>query len=297
MERKSRLLFDRDFIARLERLHLIAGRLAGGSAGQFRSGGLGDGLEFADHRNYSPGDDIRFLDWPCYARLEKMLVRLFHRHSEDDLAIMLDTSASMRPGGKTELFDYSRRVAAAITYIAMGSGSRVILLPFEDRPGRPVRSGRDRSKIFPLLENLSELVARGRTDLPGLAEWFDAGFNNVGWVVLVSDLWVPPGDLPKAFKRFASGGRELVVLHTHFSEDSDPSFGGHLYLEDAETAERMSVDVTGPLRDTYIHKWKQRCARIEKETLRRGGVYVQVPSHMPMEKLILESLQRAGVLG
>src|SRR5512140_2366958 len=94
---------DEDFLARLERLHLVAKHVASRwSAGQRRSHRMGDGLEFADHRDYAGGDDIRFIDWPFYARMEKLLLRLFHEHSESDVAIMLDASGSMSPGAAVE---------------------------------------------------------------------------------------------------------------------------------------------------------------------------------------------------
>ncbi|MCK4601697.1 MAG: DUF58 domain-containing protein, partial [Phycisphaerae bacterium] len=113
--------FDEAFLARLERLHLIAKRMAArGPSGPRRSRRLGDGLEFADHRAYAPGDDIRFIDWPYYARMERLLLRLFHEHSESDVAILFDASASMAPGGVMEKFDYARRAAAALAYVAMG---------------------------------------------------------------------------------------------------------------------------------------------------------------------------------
>ncbi|RPI63335.1 MAG: DUF58 domain-containing protein, partial [Planctomycetaceae bacterium] len=83
MTKRSRHAFvDERFLARLERLALIAKRLAAQGVGPRRSRRLGDGLEFADHRDYSPGDDPRFIDWPYYARMEKLLLRLFHEHGE-----------------------------------------------------------------------------------------------------------------------------------------------------------------------------------------------------------------------
>ncbi len=296
--RKSEILFDKDFLSRLEKLYLIAGRMArGAGSGQFRSRRLGDGLEFADHRAYSPGDDIRFIDWPCYGRLEKLLIRLFHRHSEADLAILLDTSASMAPGGNSALFDYARRACAALAYVAMGSGIRVILMPFADRPGDIVRTGRDRARIFPLLASLAGLVAGGDTNLSAAAERLDVRFGGTGWVVLVSDMWTPLPAVAPALDRLVAGGRELVVLHTFAAEESQPALDGHLRLDDAETNASAGVDVTAALRAAYGRRWERRRSAIERETLRRGGTYIQASSAVSLEKLILESLRRAGVLG
>ena len=132
----SKRLFGDEFLRRLQRLGLIAKRIRAVSAGpgQRRSRRLGDGLEFADHRAYAPGDDIRFLDWPYYARMERLLLRLFHEHSEGAVSLLLDSSASMQLGELCK-FDYARRTAAALAYVAMASLDRVRVLPFAETLG------------------------------------------------------------------------------------------------------------------------------------------------------------------
>ena len=131
-KRNRHEFFDEGFLARLERLHLagkhVAARERGGSR---RSRRVGDGLEFADHRAYAPGDDVRFIDWPYYARMEKLLLRLFHEHSESEVGILLDASGSMAPAGSREKFHYALRAAAALTFVAMGGLERVVIVPFD----------------------------------------------------------------------------------------------------------------------------------------------------------------------
>jgi len=291
-------LFDDDFLARLENLHLIARRMSKGSnAGQVKSQTVGDGLEFADHRAYSPGDDLRFVDWPCYARMEKLLLRLFHKHSESDVGLLLDISASMAPGGDFETFDYARRATAALAYVAMGSGSRVVLQPFDEKVHAPVRSGRDRSRIFPILDLLADLAPSGRTDLAGAAGDFDAHFPRAGWAILVSDLSDSVEALDDAMARMADHDRLVVVLHTYSPFDADPPLDGHLRLRHSETGREMNITVTDQLRELYRQRWQEVSERIRKAILRRRGVYIPAPTDLPFEELILQTLRRSGVLG
>ena len=116
-------LFDDEFLRRLQRLGLLAKRInaAAPAAGQRRGPRLGDGLEFADHRAYAPGDDLRFLDWHYYARMEKFLLRLFHEQAEGSVTLMLDCSASMGLGAEAPKFDYARRMTAALAYEETGT--------------------------------------------------------------------------------------------------------------------------------------------------------------------------------
>ncbi len=177
-------IFDADFLALLERLHLLAKRIASGpAAGQRRSRRIGDGLEFADHRDYAPGDDIRFLNWPYYARMEKLLLRLFHQHSDQAVFVLLDCSASM-----ASKFHYALRTAAALTYVAMGGLERVVLQPFSDDLAVPFRTGRNRAQILPVLDYLTALAPSGRTDLAHCANRLAAAPDCGGTLLVISDL-------------------------------------------------------------------------------------------------------------
>lgn len=201
------------------------------------------------------------------------------------------------PGENRILFDYTRRVAAALAYIAMGSGVRVILVPFSSEPGSPLRSGRDRAQIHPFLDRLSELEATRQTDLVGMTKWFDVTFNTVGSVILISDLWSPVDSIVPSFDRLAAHGRELVVLHTFLPEDRAPVHLGPLNIEDSESGDIIKVNMTSELIDAYTARWHARCDHLEHEVLRRGGVYVKAPVDLPIERLILDSLGKGGISG
>jgi len=290
-------LFDEDFLSRLERLHLLAKRLAiGGRVGARRSRRMGDGLEFADHRDYSPGDDVRFVDWPYYARMEKLLLRLFHEHSEADVVILLDASGSMAPGGWGEKFDYARRTAAALAYVAMGGMERVLLQPFADDLPDPLHTPRNRGRIIPVLDFLAELAPAGQTDLAGCVERFLRRYRTPGTVLLLSDLLDCRDQLSDALARLTQGGFDVNVLHVYSAADAAPTLAGAMLLSGAESRERLSLDITDDVLAAYSRAWEAFRVGCERTCLSRGATYVAASTDMPFDQLVLSSLRRAGVL-
>lgn len=297
---KSRkdLLFDPNFLARLQQLHLIAKRLAArDSGGARRSRRIGDGLEFADHRSYMPGDDVRFIDWPYYARMERLLLRLFHQRSEADVILLLDASASMAPGGETAKFDYALRVAAALAFVAMGGLERVILQPFARRLAAPLRTGRNRGQILDVLDYLAELVPAGRTELGRCGDVLARGLDAPASVLLISDLLDCGDDLADAVARLKGRGCDVTVLHVYSPLDAEPELAGPMVLQQAETHRTMTVDVTDAVRESYRLRWAELCEGLSRTALGRGAAYVAAPSDVPFEQLVLRTLRQANVLG
>lgn len=294
--RQSNTFFDEEFLARLQRLHLIAKRMAARMGGARRSRRLGDGLEFADHRDYAPGDDVRFIDWPYFARMERLLLRLFHQHSEMDVAVLLDCSASMAAGGDARKFDYARRAAAALAYVAMGSLERVAMVPFAEDLGEPLRTGRNRAEIFRVLDFLGGLRPAGRTDLARCAERFTARQEGGGTVLVLSDLLDCSDDLSDALARLSFRGHETTVLHVCAPDEASPALEGDMLLRHAETGRQMGVNVGSELLESYRRGWLRFVRGCERACLSRGCTYVAAPTDLPFERLVLHSLRRAGVL-
>jgi len=294
----DRKLFDDDFLRRLQRLGVLAKRLSAGAGapGQRRSHRLGDGLEFADHRAYAPGDDIRFLDWPYYARMERLLLRLFHEHSEGAVTILLDASGSMSLG-QTCKFDYARRTAAALAYVAMASLDRVHIVPFSDTPHEGLRTGRSRGQILQVLTFLEELTAGGRTGLARTIEAHARSNDSTGTVMLLTDGIDLTDELSAALALLNRHRDEVFFLHLVDRLDAEPSVLGPAQLSPIETSGRLSLNVTEVVLSSYRQRWREFVRGVEKTCLSRGAIYVQAPTRAPFERLVLRALQRAGVLG
>lgn len=288
-------LFGGDLPARLERLHLIAKRMAfRGRPGSRHSRGIGDGLEFADHRDYSLGDDPRFIDWSYYARMEKLLVRLFHTHSEAPVAVLLDVSASMAAPGARK-FTYALRTAAAMTYIAMGGLEKVMLVPFSNRLLPSLETGRNRSQIPQVLEFLAGLIAGGHTDLPRCANQFVQIRPSTGTVLLISDLCDVEASLSPALGRLVGKNRDVTVIHVQESLANQPT--GPVMLQHAETGMALPVTLTDEIirsAEGFSAATRFEC---ERACAAAGANYVAAATDMEFERLVLYCLVRAGVVG
>ena len=290
-------LFDDEFLARLQQLHLIAKRLtARGAGGARRSLRMGDGLEFADHRSYAPGDDIRFIDWPYYARMEKLLLRLFHERSEADVVLLVDSSASMAPGGAMGKFDYALQAAAALAFVAMGGLERVVVQPFAGEPGEALHTGRNRGQILEVLDFLAGLKPGGPTRLRRCVGRFARRLDAPATVMLLSDLLDCGDELSDALAELRVRRCDVTVLHVYSPLDAEPDLSGPIRLEQAETAETLVLNATEAVRESYRRRWEEFRTGLARVAVSRGATYVGAASDVPFEQLVLHTLRQAGVL-
>src|SRR5213593_2171865 len=159
-------LLTPELLRQLEQFQLLAARKAKSSAkGERRSRARGQSLEFADYRNYVPGDDFRYLDWNLYGRLEKLFLKLYEEERELPVRIFLDASESMTFGVPRK-FDFARQIAAAAGYVALCGFDRVTVCPFPDNAENAVYRGalravRGRKSSLTFFQNLSKLTAKG----------------------------------------------------------------------------------------------------------------------------------------
>lgn len=290
-------LFDEPFLARLEALGVLAKRLAGRPGGVTHTGReLGDGMDFADHRSYTPGDDIRYVDWPYFARMEKLLLRLFHRHSESDVAILLDISASMGSEASASVFVSSLRLVASLGYIAAVAGANLIIQPFAHRMLGPLRLGRGREQLFPLLQYLANLRASGKTHVEPCIERFMLENPRPGTMILISDLLDSENELSAGLARLQAGGWTTAVLQVYSPEMETPQLGGAIQLLDAETGQSMELRADEEMRKAYQRGWEQFCEDIEMCCRKQNTIHASIRSDWPTEDVVLKVLRRVGVL-
>src|SRR5205085_12362428 len=125
--------FDEHFLKKLEYLYIVSKKIfAGRMRAERRTKKTGSGIEFADHRNYTLGDDFRYIDWNIYGRMERLLLRLFEEEEDLSIYMLLDASVSMRIGDKAPKLQYAMKVVAALCYIGLANLDRVSIIPFSD---------------------------------------------------------------------------------------------------------------------------------------------------------------------
>jgi uncharacterized protein (DUF58 family) len=306
-------LFGPDFLARLEHLALTARRSrasAGGAGAVGRR--IGDGLEFADHREYVAGDELRYLDWAAFGRLERLFVRRFHQHSDRVVHVLVDASASMglgvgersapgRAAGPSK-FDAARRIAAALAYLALNNLDRTAVAGFRDgRPDEAAASARGRDQIFPVLSYLERLACGGGGRWPdALRMWADRS-REPGLVIVVSDL-LEEAPVEPALEAAAAGGHEVRAVAVAAPSELDPQAaeggaGGRLRLIDVETSQELRPTMSASLAEAYRAEAEACRRELADAFAARRAALVRTTSDTPFEEFLTELLARGWAGG
>jgi uncharacterized protein (DUF58 family) len=291
---QTRASFDEAFLARLERLRLVARRRANGArAGARRSIRRGAGLEPSGHRAYAPGDDFRRVDWNAFRRLERLYVTEREEESERSVAILLDRSASMGRGGKLEL---GRSLAAALAYLALADGDRVLPASFaEERVtlGPPCRGS---AQIFSVFRFLDAQEPKGTTGVAEACRALARGPRRPGLAVVITD-FLDESPARATLAALAEGRREVVLLHLVAPEDERPDLSGYHEIVDCETGEALVLACDASARRDYARAFDEWTRELAQAARSLGAIYVRARSDESLETVTLTLLREGGVLG
>jgi uncharacterized protein (DUF58 family) len=282
-------LLSPGLLARLERLQLVSRRrLAGGLAGEHRSPRHGSSLDFADFREYYPGDDLRRLDIGALARLDRLLVKLYD--AEDDLTvrILVDASGSMT-GPKLHR---AKQLAAAIGFAALTRRDVVTVhtFPAEHRGPR----FRGRTAAGALFEHLASIEADGTTTFTSAVDRVLAQPGPPGLTVVLSDLLT--NEWEAGVRRLPARRGELSVVHVLDPADLSPDLSGDLELVDRETGARVDVSLSAKVLADYHELAERWVADVAGRVAASGGSYLRVFTTDDLERVLLGRAREAGVL-
>lgn len=299
-------LLTTELLRRLEQFQLLATRRAKSSLkGERRSRARGQSVEFADHRNYVPGDDFRYLDWNLYGRLDRLFLKLYEEERELPVSIFLDASESMA-FGEPRKFDFARQVAAAVGYVALCGFDRVSVQVFPDPAAEaPVselaargalRSVRGKKSSLQFFQNLAQVVARGSAEFNSALHRGALTARHAGVAVVLSDFLDPAGYEP-GLAALLSRGFQVNAVQILAPDELQPGTYGDLKLVDAETGAIQEVTFGRYRMATYqqaVHNFVQR---LREYCQGRGMNFFMASSATPLEELLLKQLRRAEVWG
>lgn len=290
-----RRLFHEDFLRKLEALSLVSRRVSFGQAkGEWRSVKKGSGVEFRDFRPYVPGDDIRYVDWNIYSRLDRLMLKLFVEEEDLCLHLLIDSSASMGFGTPSKL-EYALKVAAALGYIGLSNFERVAIGLFSNGLGRLLRPRRGRGQIFPLFSFLEHVRPQGRTDLSASLTAYALWAKTPGLAILISDL-LDPGSYQEGIMALLKRRFEVFLFHLVSPEELHPPLSGDLRLIDAELEEAKEVTVDPILLSRYRRNLEAFFQGVEAFCVRNQVGYVRASTAVPFEDLLLKHLRQGGLL-
>lgn len=289
-------LFDDEFQRRLEVLAIVSRKIyAGRMRAERRSKKTGSGIEFADHREYVPGDDFRYLDWNVYQRTGKLLVRLFEEEEDLSVYVLLDTSRSMGLGSPPKL-RYGKQLAAALGFVALANLDRVSVQTFSDSMRARLAPTRGKNRIFKLFEFLRPMVADGKTSMQDALKTFVAQNKRRGIVILISDLYDPQG-FEDGINILRYGKFEVYALHLIDSSELKPHLHGDVRLLDTETGEYRDITATPKILERYASAVTSYRKRIEDFCRDKQVTYQSLDTSVPFDEAVLQVLRRGTVLG
>ncbi len=288
-------LLDPEFLHKLEQLELVSKKIfVGRMKGERKSKRRGSSVEFADHRQYSVGDDLRHIDWNVYGRLDRLFLKLFLEEEDLHFYTLLDTSLSMDFGEPTKLH-YGKQVAAALAFIGLVNHDRVVLDTFSSGLDAGMNSVRGRSQMYRIVGYLDKLGASGASDLTAATKAFAIKHAGKGVVVIISDFLDKRGYEP-ALRYLLARNMDIYVVHVLSREEVEPELVGDLRLVDAEDDDMAEITVSAPLLRRYKENLNAFVGGLKEWCTRRGITYIFTTNQNPFDKLILNYLRERGLV-
>jgi uncharacterized protein (DUF58 family) len=288
-------LLPPDLMAQLERLELVTRKIfRGRMKGERRSKRKGQSVEFADFRGYVPGDDLRSLDWNLFARLDKLIVKLFLEEEDLHFFTLIDASLSMDFGEPTKL-QYAKQLAAALGFVGLIRTDRVRI----ETLGQPVHLRapvlRGRRSVWRMIDFIEGIQPGETASLAEGIKKFCLRNAGKGIVVLISDLMDKNG-YESALRYLVSQRMDVYIIHVLSQEELDPDVKGDLKLVDVEDQDIAEISVSAPLLARYKATLNAFVSGAQEFCSRRGMNYLLANNQTPVKDLIGSYLRRRGLV-
>lgn len=282
-------------------------RHRGSTTGERRGIKRGRSVEFADYRNYTPGDDPRRVDWNVYARLEKPVIKLYEDEEELAVHLLLDQSASMmfHPDGAdphaashvSAKFARAAELMTALAYVALASGDKVTLQTSTGAQFGPKRGIAQFAELAAFMDRVSAAQPNPRLALNGWLKSY-ATRARPGLCILASDMFeeFSASDGGAGFNALGAAGLDLNVLHILSPDELDPALAGDLRLKDVETGGMQDISLDEIVLGQYRERLEAWSAGIASQCRKRGGRYHRTDISHPAEQIILRDLRKEGWL-
>ena len=288
-------LLTAQFLKQIDRLRIHSqGTFRGRFKGERRSLNRGTGVEFADYRPYEIGDDLRYVDWNVYARLDRLFIKLFRADEDLFISILLDNSKSMGFGEPTKLA-CAKQIAAALGYIGLANLDRVSIHTLSDRAVPITAPTYGKTQFIRLSKSIEKIDTDGKTDLTACLKRFMVYTRSTGIAVIISD-FLDMNDYKPGIKQLLARGFDLTLIHLLSDEEINPRLSGEWRLEDSETGQFKEITVNEQTISHYRRRVEDFCKTLERFCMNRGVNYVRISNRVPIENLIRKDLQRIGFI-
>jgi len=260
-------------------------------AGLHRSPDFGFSQEFAEYRAYTPGDDLRHVDWNLYARTDRTYVKRYRGETNSQLTILLDASQSMEyTSGPPKKMDYARFIAAALFYLAIRHQRDAAgIIVFDDELREYIRPSTRQGQLARLFGALESAEPKARTDFGKPLRHFQQVLHRRGIVIVISDFYEDPEVVVRMIEPLRFGGNEVVLFHVLDPQEIEPSLKQSSLLLDVETGQTMEV-VPEYVKTTYREKMATHIEALRSRTRAAGMEYRLLITDQPLDEALREYL-------
>ena len=288
-------LLSPELLAQLEKLELVSRKIfRGRMKGERRSKRKGQSVEFADFRNYVAGDDLRFIDWNTYARLDKLFLKMFLEEEDLHFYALIDASASMDFGDPTKL-NYAKQLAAALGFIGLTRADRVKIETLGQPARKPGAVFRGRHSLWRMVNYLESIQPGETASLAEGVKNFCLRNQSKGILVLITDLMDKSG-YETALRYLTSQQMDVYVLHVLSAEETDPDLAGDLRLVDSEDSDYAEITISAPLMKRYKATLAAFVEGARNFCNRRGMTYLLAKNQVPVDQLVSSYLRQRGLV-
>ena len=289
MENAS-LNFDPQVLARISSLKITATNMVDGIlTGQHRSRHKGASVEFAEYKDYSPGDEIRHIDWKVVGKTDKYHVKQFEQSTNLKCTILLDASGSMAyqsPFEKGESkIDYARKLVAALSYLFLKQFDAVGLTLFNDAVVQHIPPRSKASHLQHILHGLSTLSAKGVTQIENVLSGLAERLQSRGMLILISDFLTRDQDIHKSLKLLRSRGLEVIIFQILHPDELNLPFDGDTVFESLEDDPTVGLDPID-IREEYQKAIQEKIVQLKKISNRLGVDYVFMDTSIPLQQAL-----------
>jgi len=285
-------LLDPDVLASISSLDLLAKTVVDGFvAGLHRSPDFGFSQEFAEYRAYTPGDDLRHVDWNLFARTERCYLKRYRGETNSQLTVLLDASNSMRySSGRLSKLDYARFIAAALFYLAIQNQRDAAgLIVFDDEMRDYIRPSTRPGQLSRLFAGLENTTPRARTNFAKPLQHFQHSLHRRGIAILISDFYEDPELIVREIAPLRFRGNEVILFHILDPREMQPVMKGSAVLVDLETDQRIEV-VPEYTQTTYRARIEAHIEQLRTCARSAGLDYQLLMTNRPLDFALREYL-------
>lgn len=287
--------FNPNDLQRLNRLVFSARGAANDPAGNRRSKHRGEGIDFLDFRPYTPGDDVRKVDWNLYGRLQQLFVRLNESPRQLSVTILLDTSRSMTFGSPVTKLEQAQRIACALGFVAIRGGDRVFAYSFADKASLGVGPLVGAKGLAALMTFLQNVDAGGNSDLAGAMAKLRAAGRQRGLVIVLSD-FLNVADRERTMNAIAAADGTVLAIQVLDPIDRGEGLTGNLRLRDSESGRMVDVKIDSRTRERYRTGFDEDRERFESHLTGERRHYLLASTRDHYLELVCRALRARAVV-